>query len=567
MNEWFKKLVANFKTLWAKWSKVQKGIVIGIVVIVAAAMVFMFNMSSAPTTVRLFNSPVTGDMQSMILTRLDQENVKGEVNAAGYISVDDEVTARRMRNILIQEGLVPVSIDPFADYAKRDWSTTDADQKVKWQESMQKALEQHIEAIEDIASAKVRLSIPDNKLFTADQQPVKASVIISAKPMSDILSNRKKILGIQKIIMSAVEGLTAENVTISDSSLNILNDFQGMADFDAVELVKKQQDLIKREETYYRDQILKALQGWYTNDRVRDLNIKIDMNMSKRSTESTKYSPITIREDNPDTPYDDSEYVNTLPLASQTVTREWQGTGFNPQGPAGTEGQNPPAYSDNSNVIGHNTESAVTVNNVINTTNVKEETAPKIDRVTVSVNIDGTWVKKYDKNHNVLFDEEGKIQREYKAIPKEQLEQIVEYVQSAIGYDRAAGYRVTVTNIPFDRTLEFEKEDEAIIKARQTRTTIILVLIGIAAVLAVFILYRFISREMERRRRLREEEILRQQQAARDKQLWEAQQDGMEVTMSVEERKRAELQENAIAMAKEHPEDVAMLIRTWLMED
>ena len=41
----------------------------------------------------------------------------------------------------------------------------------------------------------------------------------------------------------------------------------------------------------------------------------------------------------------------------------------------------------------------------------------------------------------------------------------------------------------------------------------------------------------------------------------------MEVTLSVEERRRAELQENAIAMAKEHPEDVAMLIRTWLMEE
>ena len=26
-------------------------------------------------------------------------------------------------------------------------------------------------------------------------------------------------------------------------------------------------------------------------------------------------------------------------------------------------------------------------------------------------------------------------------------------------------------------------------------------------------------------------------------------------------------QENAISMAKEHPEDVAMLIRTWLMEE
>ena len=47
----------------------------------------------------------------------------------------------------------------------------------------------------------------------------------------------------------------------------------------------------------------------------------------------------------------------------------------------------------------------------------------------------------------------------------------------------------------------------------------------------------------------------------------EAEQAGMEVTMSIEERHRAELQENAIMMAKEHPEDIAMLIRTWLMEE
>ena len=37
--------------------------------------------------------------------------------------------------------------------------------------------------------------------------------------------------------------------------------------------------------------------------------------------------------------------------------------------------------------------------------------------------------------------------------------------------------------------------------------------------------------------------------------------------MSVEERARLEMQENAINMAREHPEDVAQLIRTWLVEE
>jgi flagellar M-ring protein FliF len=101
----------------------------------------------------------------------------------------------------------------------------------------------------------------------------------------------------------------------------------------------------------------------------------------------------------------------------------------------------------------------------------------------------------------------------------------------------------------------------------ETRRTVFMVLGGVAVVLLAFMAFRFISKERERRRRLREEELLRKRQMERDKSLWEAEQGAMEVTMSVEERRRAELQENAIALAKEHPEDVAMLVRTWLMEE
>jgi flagellar M-ring protein FliF len=569
MNEWLKKLGESAKAAWAKWSKIQKGIIIGIAIAIIIAVAALFRVSSTPTTVRLFNAPVTGDMQSQILTRLDQENVEATVNDAGYISVPDEKTAIKMREILISEGLVPAVVDPWASFFDRGWSTTDADQNQKKKLAIERALTQHIQAIDDVASADVRLSLPEDKLFKSEQDRVRASVLIRAKPMSDLYTNRRRILGIQRLIVSAVEGLTPdpEYCVITDSEGNILNDFEGMAESDRLDLVKKQEKLIREGEAHYRAQILKALQNTLSPDRVRDLNIKIDMDFSKETKDSEVYHAITIREDNPDTPYDDSEYRDVLPISQQTVTREWQGTGFNPQGPAGTEGQNPPVYSDMSNVIGKQTETGVTQNNALNKDVIHREESPRYGKVTVSVNIDGIWTKKYDKNHNPVFNESGGIVRDYAPVPKEQLEQWADYIQSAIGYDRAKGYKVTVTNIPFDRSAEFEAEDAAILKARQTRLTIILVLIGLAAILAVFILYRFISREMERRRRLREEELLRKQQAARDQALWEAKEEGVEVTMSVEERKRAELQENAIAMAKEHPEDVAMLIRTWLMEE
>ena len=294
--------------------------------------------------------------------------------------------------------------------------------------------------------------------------------------------------------------------------------------------------------------------------------VSVEMDMSQKTSEATVYSPIEIKADNPDTPYDDSEYRDTLPLSKQTVTKEWQGTGYNPEGPAGVEGQTPPVYSDMSNVIGRSTETGTTVNNVINTKQTSEISSPKIDRISVSVNLDGKWKKPTDDKGQLII-ENGSIKREYTPLTEREISDAEKSIQGAIGYNRTRGDLVVVTNIAYDRDDQFAQEDAEYWAKIQRRRTILLVLIAVAVVLISFILFRIISREIERRRREREAKLLAEQQAARERQLWEAKDDGMEVTMSVEETRRMELQENAINMAKEHPEDVAMLIRTWLMEE
>ncbi|MBU3850165.1 MAG: flagellar M-ring protein FliF, partial [Candidatus Treponema excrementipullorum] len=229
--------------------------------------------------------------------------------------------------------------------------------------------------------------------------------------------------------------------------------------------------------------------------------------------------------------------------------------------------QNPPVYSDMSNLIGTSEESGVKQNNVLNTAEYLEEKSPSIDRITVSVNIDGTWEKEYDEKGNLIINPNGSIARKYIPVDPAVLASTTSLIQSAIGYDRIRGDTVSVQNIQYDRSAQFAEEDEKFRKAQQQRTTILVSIAGIAAILLAFVVIRLITRSIERRRRLKQEEMLRQSQLEREKTIWEAEQAGMEVTMSVEERRRAELQENAVTMAKEHPEDVAMLIRTWLMEE
>ena len=567
MNEWLKKVLTSIKDLWSKWKPIQKVILIGIIIVVIIAIVLTARISAKPTQYRILNTPITDTVRlNEILDRISEENISADSDDRGYIYVSDEVTARKLRTILSTEGLLPSNIDPFAGIFDRDIFTTDEDVKVKKLQAMQKQLTQHLETIPDIRVADVNIVSPEDKLFKEDQNPVTASVILKVTNNSDLYTNKKRIKGIQDLILSAVEGLKAENLIIADEDGNQINDFEGMAESDRIDNVKKQQKLIRQLEVEIRAKILKALQKTFTEDRCRDMVVAVEMDMSRRQSQSTEYRPIVIKEDNPDTPYDDSELRDTLPLSTQTVTKEWQGTGYNPEGPAGVEGQTPPVYSDMSNVIGKSTETGTTINHVQNRTDTTEISSPKPNKISVSVNLDGKWKKVKDNEGNLII-EDGAIKREYTPVSPEDMAEAEKSIKAAMGYDRSRGDQVAVTNIAYDRDDEFLQEDNAYFAALQRKRTILMILIAIAVVLVSFILFRIISRELERRRREREARLLAEQQAARERALWDAKEDSMEVTMSVEETRRMELQENAIAMAKEHPEDVAMLIRTWLMEE
>ena len=567
MNEWLKKTVTQIKTLWSKWTLIQKGILAAVVVAAIVIIVLLTSWSAKPSLVPLIDTPVTdATVRERIILRLNEENVKATVSQSGVISVNDEQTARRMRAILLREDLIPQNTDPWAIFDVERWTRTDFERNIDVRRAVIEEVRKHIKALDDVDDASVVVNMPKDKFFQSEQNPVTASIILYPKPGSDISTNRKKIEGIQKLLKYAVEGLSDDNITIADNSGNILNDFAGMKDFDRLSIIEKQQKIIAKLETQYEIKILNILQKTYGTDRVRDLSIKIDMDMSEKTAETVEFLPFQLRADNPETPYDESEVRASVTRSSETATTTYQGTGFNPEGPAGVEGQTAPSYKDTSNLTGLSTQSIVKTNEEIGSRKTSEIVSPEMGRRTVSVNIDGQWRKKKDANGNLII-KDGQIEREYVPIPDEELQKATQAVQDAIGYSALRNDSVSVLNIQFDRLAEFEKEDEAYFRAVQRRWILLISLAGLALLLLIFIVYRVVSREIERRKRLREEELLRQHQLEREKALWEAEQAGMEVSMSVEEMKRRELLENVINNAREHPEDVALLLRTWLMEE
>ncbi len=572
MNEWLKKIIEQIKTLWKKWSINQKIIILAVTGVSIVALILLFTLSAAPSRPPLFRSPITDENQLIRITnRLDEEGVNYTVED-NIIYMRDEKTAMRMRSVLIREDLVPDYVDPWDVFDTDSWTITDYVRDKNFKRAIEAKLRQHIVALDDVDSVSLNLFIPDKELLEEDQDPITCSVIITPKPGSDITTNRRKIEGIEKLIMFAVSGLQKENIFITDEISGVhLNDFDSdiVKEGERLEIAKKELKIKADEEKKMKAEIYKELSKIFTPDRIRIVRIDIDLDMSKKTTETEEYFPIEMRPDNPKTPWDETEYEPSITRTKATENESFKGTGFNPEGPPGTEGQVPPAFKDLSSLQGTYDRSVEELENAINSRTIKMQDRPwVIKRLTLGVAVDGRWKKLRDEvSGELLFNPDGSLQREYIAVSDEEIATATKIIEGAVGYKRERGDIVTVEHMQFDKTAMFLVEDEQYRGQRALQRVVFWIIIGIGLIFVAIIAFRILSRYLERRRRLKEEELARQHQAMREAALRSAEEKGVEVELSVEERARLEMQENAINMAREHPEDVAQLIRSWLLEE
>ena len=571
MNEFLQRLINQVKELWAKWSRTQKIILFTVLGVSLVAVILLVALTSKPSMVPLLSSPIADEETlNRIILKLDEE-IPGQfqVRTDNIIMVADERTKRRMIGVLTREDLIPEETDPWAIIDIDRWTLTDFERKVNLRRAITNRLEQFIEALDFVDAAEVIIDLPEDSLFIEDQKEYTASIQITPKPgFEDDSTRRKKIEGIQRLVKLSVSGLKDENIVITDHSGTILNDFEGLADLDRLELTRRELREKQELEQNYKKEILASLREFYAADRVEILKLEIDLDTSKETSQTKEHFPITLTPDNPATPYDESERIASTPISSEEIERKWRGTGINPEGPPGQEGQTPPDYKDLSNLVGELDEKSVIQNQAINEKITSREERPwDIKRITVGIAIDGIWVWKYDEKGEVMLNPDGSIIREYTPVSDDELKRVESLVKGAVGYSRERGDVVTVEHLQKDRRALFKEEDDLFRRKQQTRQIILWVLIGLAAVLVVAIAARMLSRYMERKRLEREEELARQHQAMREAALRSAEEAGEEVELSIEERARQEMQENAINMAREHPEDVAQLIRTWLMEE
>lgn len=564
MNEFIKKFVTQLKETYNKLNQRQK-IIIGLVMgVVLISFIFLISFSSKTTKEVLYSNLNAKDFGE-ISKKLQEWGYKfSPDNNNIWVNSEDK---QYIKMKLAQEGLIPSGIKGWELFDTQKWTTTDFERNINKRRAVIGEITKHLKLLEDVEDASIQITMPEKELYIDEDTPWKASVIITPAPYSDITKNKDKIKGIINIVAFGVDKLAPPNIVVSDNHGNILSDFSDEEATDYLRRAKEETKIIEQLKNKIQEDIYSGLSKFIGKDKV-DVRVFLDVDFNQENIEKKEYIPIQLKKDNPATPYDESEYTEKIARSEKDVEEKFQGYGFVPEGPPGVEPNYPPGYKEASDKYGKYEKNEKIKNYEISEQNSKIKRSPfKIEKISVAAWVDGIWNKLYNKKGDLELNTDLTIKREYIPRSEEELKKYEDIIKGSIGYNADRGDLVVVKNVKFNWEDLWKKEDLVILRRIQLRKTLIWTLVTLFSLFLATLIYRAVTKEISRRRRIREEELAMQQQLLREQALKTAEKEAVEIEMSLEEKARLEMQQNAINLAKEKPEDVASLLRTWLAEE
>ncbi len=538
----------------------------GVLAIFIAGGMAIYLSTQVGSSALLYKSPLSPDDYAKVTMALQDQKINFDTRGDQYILVKDPETAKNIRMTLGQSGIIPQNVRGWELFDVQRFTTTDFERDVNLQRAIIGEMTKHLKTLGDIEDVSIQVSFPDQQLYSDSHTPVTASVVITPAPYSDIAENKTKIQGVVNLVAYGIPELNPGNVVVVDNKGNVLSDMLVPNEGDEqVKMAREQLRVMERERARYTARVVDALSISLPKDRYL-VSADIEFDWNTRTSTKKEIIPTVLKPDNPATPYDDSEQVLEVLVSEDNVSENYRGPSYIPEGPAGIDDNVPPGLKDKIDSFNQYERNQVTRNVTTGTQESIERKAPyEIKRVSVSVAIDGTWsVLRDEKGAEIISN--GQTLREYTPVDADELRSYQELVQGAVGYSAARQDLVVVRALRFDRSSQFAIEDGLVRRRMMINRIIILSMFSLAGLILLIVLYRIVATQLEVRRARKEEERLRQEALMREAALRqaEAEQAGMELSM--EERASNDLLESVINSVREHPQETAKLLKTWLVE-
>lgn len=458
-----------------------------------------------------------------IVEELEARSISYQLADNGRTILVPTENLHNMRLEMAAQGLPNQGLVGFEIFDETQFGTTNFERRVNLYRAMGGELSRSIQTMGGIELARVQITAPQESLFIDEETPAKASVMLQLESGFRLTQNQAR--AISNLVASSVPDLQPDKVTIVDTAGNLLTPNSSESNQMARELTTSQRELEKE----YEEELQRRLRTMLTRILGPDnftVQVASRMNFDQRERESVTYLPVVDQDG--------------LPRSTQELREIYYGDGVPEGGVPGT-GTNIPGYVETEEEDDSYYERTDNVTNYeMNEVIEREVFAPgTIEKLSVSVMV----------NEN---------------LPEEELPLLEEAIQAAVNFDIDRGDTVNVASIAFDSGLEEEmaqlREQELEAEDRQ-RLIYAGLIIGILIIGFIIVLLI--------RRRSKQKTLETGQGTRVDMTVADEDEDvelpGHELTE--EEKKVRKMKSELDDMVGDQPEQVAELLKSWLLED
>lgn len=411
--EQLKKTLEQIRAIWEKMGSAARFGAMGAVAAVLVGLLVASIMMRP--SYRVLYSGLEGKDAASVVAALDGAKIAHRLAGGGTIIEVDEGDVDRARLLLAEQGLPKggeVGLQELFDEPK--FGRTRFDQKVMYVRGMQGELERTISNLDAVGTARIHLSLPDKAVFEDEKLPATAAVtlkLVRGRTLPD-----SSVGAIQHLVAAAVEGLEAGNVTVVDTE-GVLLSRAGSDPRSAASLDYKHD--LERRLVREVSQLLERTVG----PGGVQVSVAADVDFSQTETTEEIFDP------------------EQTAVRSEATQEAYEGPqDARPQGLAGAPANGPGAATATSARGGQSASRLVKSKNYEVNRTVVHTLGPtaQVKRLSVSVLVDGSWTTP-----------EGGGDPVYAARTPDEIAQLQQVVENAVGYNAARGDRIKVASVPF----------------------------------------------------------------------------------------------------------------------
>lgn len=278
MPEQIQSIISNLRGFGVKRLAMLAGIAVLVMGVIGIASVYL----NRPAYDTLYVGLDRADVNQIGLV-LGEAGIGFDVGADGTSVLVPAGTTAQARMLLAEKGL-PTSAN--AGYELFDnvgsLGLTSFMQQITRVRALEGEIARTIQSISGIKAARVHIVMSERANFRRDEQQPSASVVIRYAG----IDAEKSAMSIRHLVAAAVPGLSADKVTVLDSSGNLLAAGDDPSNTSAARTLGVEQTV----EAQIGDNIRRALTAYLGPDNFR-ASVKAEVNTDTRQTEETIFDP------------------------------------------------------------------------------------------------------------------------------------------------------------------------------------------------------------------------------------------------------------------------------------